>query len=219
MITTITLERVLPRVFRGSDTEEACRRSQVWLSDLTFSRGQCCLIEADSGAGKSSLCSFIYGNRRDYDGTIRFDGTDIRTFSPQKICQLRQRSLAWMPQEMRLFPELTVMENIELKNRLTGTKTSGEIMAMLEALGVAEKAGQMASRLSVGQQQRVAVVRALCQPFDFLLLDEPVSHLDPRTAAQAATLIQDEAARQGAGIIATSVGVRIPLNFTQTIRL
>ena len=214
MIETITLQEVLPRVFRGQETT-----SEVWLSDLNFRRGQTCLVEAESGAGKSSLCSFIYCNRRDYEGTIRFDGTDIRSFRPAQICKLRQRSLAWLPQEMRLFPELTVMENIDIKNRLTGAKTAADIRAMLEALEIGDKADQKAALLSVGQQQRAALVRALCQPFDFILLDEPVSHLDARIAAIAAGLIEAEAKRQGAGIIATSVGVRIPLTYTETVRL
>ncbi len=73
--------------------------------------------------------------------------------------------------------------------------------------------------LSVGQQQRVAIIRALCQPFDFLLIDEPVSHLDARNNTIAATLIQEEAEANGATVIATSVGNKINLPVTSTLLL
>ena len=79
-------------------------------------------------------------------------------------------------------------------------------MLLLSRLGIEEKAHEKVSRLSIGQQQRVAIVRALCQPFDFLLLDEPVSHLDRQNNLSAATLIHEEATAQGAGVVSTSVG-------------
>ena len=120
---------------------------------------------------------------------------------------------------MRLFPELTAMENIEIKNRLTGCKSRDEILAMLDRLEIAGKADVPASRLSIGQQQRVAIVRALCQPFDFLLLDEPVSHLDARNNAVVASIVAEEAASRDAGVIATSVGYAIALEVTRKYSL
>ncbi len=76
-----------------------------------------------------------------------------------------------------------------------------------------------AGQLSVGQQQRVAIVRALCQPFNFLLLDEPVSHLDERNNAAVARIIETEARENHAAVIATSVGNKIQLPFTTTVCL
>lgn len=211
MINSITLDRVLPAVFAGSENELPVSTSEVWLHHVSIDKPATMLIEAESGTGKSSLCAFIYGSRTDYSGTITMNGTDIRSFSVAQWCKLRQRALAYLPQEMHLFPELTVIENIDIKNRLTGTKSHSEIMDMLDELELAHKANQPAGRLSVGQQQRVAIVRALCQPFDFLLADEPVSHLDERNNAAVAAMIAREAATRGAGIIATSVGNKIKL--------
>lgn len=208
---TISLDHVLPRVFAGSENEPPVCNSQVWLHNLRFDRPDYWLIEAESGTGKSSLCSFIYGSRIDYDGTISFDGRDIRSLSVRDWCRLRREHIAYLPQEMHLFPELTALENIEIKNRLTGCKSRREITEMLERLEIAGKADAPAGRLSVGQQQRVAIVRALCQPFDFLLIDEPVSHLDARNNAAVAAMIDDEARSRGAGVIATSVGNKIVL--------
>lgn len=214
-IETIELQAVLPAVFEGSEGEPPVSESGVWMREVTFRRGDVSIIEAESGTGKSSLCSYIYGNRRDYRGKILFNGRDTGGFTTKEWCELRRRHLALLPQEMRLFPELTVMENIELKNRLTGYKSEAEIRAMLDRLEIGAKAFSRAAHLSIGQQQRVAIVRALCQPFDFLLLDEPVSHLDLRNNDLAASLIAGEASSQGAAIIATSVGNPLNLDFNR----
>lgn len=219
MIKEISIDRTLPRVFAGMEADEPLRSSQVWMREVTLSRPGFYLIEAESGTGKSSLCSFIYGSRGDYSGTIRFDGRDVRTFTDAEWCRLRTQALAYLPQEMRLFPELTVMENIDIKNRLTGHRTRAWIEHCLERLEIEAKADVPAARLSVGQQQRVAIVRALCQPFDFLLIDEPVSHLDARNNAIAAELIAEEARAAGAAVIATSVGNKISLPYTSTLLL
>lgn len=207
----ITLQHTLPRVFAGSEKEPPVCNSEVWLHDLTFRRPDYYLIEAESGTGKSSLCAYIYGSRLDYSGTIIFDGRDIRELSVEDWCGIRRDHLAYLPQEMKLFPELTALENIRIKNRLTGYMSEERIREMLERLEIGEKAATPAARLSVGQQQRVAIIRSLCQPFDFLLIDEPVSHLDERNNSIVASLIDEEARRREAGVIATSVGNKIKL--------
>lgn len=220
MIQRITLRDLLPKVFDGMQDEPAIRRSEVWLRpEVVFQRGCRVSIEAESGGGKSSLLSFIYGNRTDYKGSILFDSQDLRTVSIREMCGLRRRSLALLPQELRLFGELTVMENIRLKNSLTGHKSEAEVMDLLSRLGIADKADTLAGRLSIGQQQRVAAVRAVCQPFDFLLLDEPVSHLDERRNREVAAIFDEEATRLGAGIITTSVGHSLLLPGVSVIRL
>ena len=111
------------------------------------------------------------------------------------------------------------MENIEIKNRLTDCKSTAWIKSTLQRLDIDAKADVPVRFLSVGQQQRVAIVRALCQPFDFLLIDEPVSHLDQRNNSIVASLIKEEAETNGASIIATSVGNKIDINFHSTLRL
>ncbi len=219
MIKKITVQDLLPRVFRGMEDFDKIRNSQVWLENVSFERGCRICVSAESGSGKSSLLSFIYGNRSDYDGTVLFDSHDIRNYSIADWCKLRTTSLALLPQELRLFPELTVMENIQIKNRLTGRKTESQIMEMLERLGIPEKRDILAGRLSIGQQQRVALIRSICQPFDFIFLDEPVSHLDERNNRIVADIICEEATTQGAGIVATSVGHHLLLPDAKFIAL
>lgn len=211
----IRLQQVLPRVFARRDSIT----SDIWHRDLIFRKGERCLIEAASGTGKSSLCSYLYGYRGDYEGIITFDGKNIRSLDSAGWTALRRRSLSLLFQELRLFPELTALENVLLKNRLSGYKSRQEILTLFEAAGIADKVNEKTGILSFGQQQRVAFIRCLCQPFDFILLDEPVSHLDENNARVLARLLEEEAGRQGAGILVTSIGKALPLSYDHTYKL
>lgn len=212
---TIKLNNTLPRVFAGQNGIT----SEVWHKDITLERGKRYLISAESGTGKSSLCSYTYGYRQDYSGTIAFDGTDIRRLTVAQWCDIRQRHIAYLPQDLRLFGELTAMENVELKNRITAFKSRGDIVRLFEAMGIADKVDSPVDKLSIGQQQRVAIIRALCQPCDFILLDEPVSHLDDDNNRIVADLITEEASHQGAGVIATSVGNHLQMDVDKIFKL
>ena len=134
-------------------------------------------------------------------------------------CKVRTHHIAYLAQEMRLFPELTAMENIMLKNSITNFKTHEEIVAMMERLGIVEKVDSPVAKLSIGQQQRVAIIRTLCQPCDFIMLDEPVSHLDETNNRIVAEMVTSEAMRQGAGIISTSVGNNVKINVDKEFKL
>ncbi len=218
-IKDIRLENVLPEVFADIAGASHIASSEIWLNEVKLHRGVNYLVYAESGTGKSSLCSYIYGERHDYAGRILFDGADISRFGQSRWSELRQKSLAYLPQQLSLFPELTVTENIEIKNRLTNFRSAAEIGVMLERMEIADKADVRARYLSIGQQQRVAIIRALCQPFDFLLLDEPVSHLDTRNNASVAEMITEAASQQGASIVATSVGNNISIRDFVTLHL
>ena len=211
----IKLTNMLPAVFAGREDTG----SDVWLRDLTLERGRNYLITAESGTGKSSLCSYIYGYRNDYSGQLLHDDRDVNTLSVDDWCRVRRESIAYLPQDLRLFPELTTMENIMLKNQLTGFKTRQQILQLLEELGIPEKADSLVGHLSIGQQQRVAIIRTLCQPAQFILLDEPVSHLDETNNRIVARLVGEEARQQGAGIIATSVGNNVLINVDKELKL
>lgn len=212
---SIHLQHTLPQVF----AERNIVVSEVWHQDLTLRKGEHYLLEAASGTGKSSFCSYLYGYRQDYQGIICFDEKNIRGFSTDEWVEVRRRSLSILFQELRIFPELTALENIRLKNQLTGWKKKKEILTLLERLGIADKKEEKAGKLSFGQQQRVAFVRSLCQPFDFILLDEPISHLDDENAAIMAQLLTEEADRQGAGIIVTSIGKHLPMHYDRVWNL
>ena len=211
----IEMKGMLPRVF----VSEKIPPSDVWRHDVAFERGKFYLVEAASGGGKSSMCAYIFGARTDYEGRLLFDGEDAAGISMAGWQALRRRNIAYLPQELSLFPELTAWENIQLKNRVTGYASEKMVERWLEQLGIASRRDYPADRMSIGQQQRVAIIRSVCQPFDFILLDEPVSHLDEDNNRIAAAIIAEEARRQGAGVISTSVGNHILLDYNERLRL
>ncbi|MBQ0050373.1 MAG: ATP-binding cassette domain-containing protein [Bacteroidales bacterium] len=211
----IRLNNVLPNVF-ATRTDIS---SEIWKSEVTFERNQLYLVEASSGTGKSSMCSYIIGYRHDYSGRICFDEEDVRAFSTSRWTHLRQRSLSHVFQELRLFPELTALENVLIKNQLTGFKSREDILRWFEAFGIPDKADQKVGKMSFGQQQRVAMMRALVQPFDFLLVDEPISHLDDANSQIMADIMMEEAHQQGAGVIVTSIGKHMSIPYDRILHL
>ena len=211
----ITLQNTLPEVFAGKD----CINSDVWHKNVELERGNFYLIEAASGTGKSSLCSYIYGYRNDYQGIICFDDNNIRSLSVKDWVDIRKRSLSMLFQDLRLFTELTALENVQLKNSLTGFKKKKEIKDLFFELGIGDKMNVPVGKMSFGQQQRVALIRSLCQPFDFLFMDEPISHLDEVNAKNMARIITEEAVRQGAGVVVTSIGKHLELDYTKKMML
>ncbi len=212
---SIQLINILPAVF----SERKDLKSEVWQQTLTFEKRKFYLIEAVSGKGKTSLCSYMYGYRNDFSGKIIFDQTDINTFSKKDWTTIRQKAISFVFQELRLFPELTALENILLKNNLTDHKSLSEIEEYFEKFGITDKIDSLVGKMSFGQQQRVAIIRALCQPFDFILLDEPISHLDDANGKIIAGVISEEAKKNNACVIVTSIGKHIDLPYSKVIQL
>lgn len=211
----IIFKEVVPHVFQARTDLQ----SDVWKQKPTFKKGHLYLVEAASGKGKSTFCSYVIGYRNDYSGLITFDGNDISNYKISDWTNIRKRHISHLFQELRLFPELTAFENVEIKNRMTGFKTEGQIKEWFGRLGIADKLGQKIGQMSFGQQQRVALIRALSQPFDFILLDEPISHLDDANAKIMGQIVMEEAKRQGAGVIMTSIGKHIQLDYEKTYKL
>ena len=212
---SIKLINVLPKVF----SERAYVQSDVWQEDIELEKGKIYLVEANSGTGKSSLCSFVYGYRTDYMGNILFDEENIRSFSVKRWTEIRQEHLSLLWQELRLFPELTAMENVRIKNNLTDFQERQQIDYWFDCFGIADKKDSLIGRMSFGQQQRVAMIRALCQPFDFIFIDEPISHLDDTNSQIMGDILMAEVRRQGAGVITTSIGKHLPLEYDKILKL
>lgn len=211
----IILQNILPHVFK--EKHDLC--SEVWKQTLELRKGQTCLIEAASGKGKSTFCSYLIGYRNDFEGKLLFDESDTSTFKPADWVRVRKQEISYLFQELRLFPELTAYENVAIKNRLTGFKTDAQIQSWFEELQIADKRNTKIGQMSYGQQQRVAFIRSLVQPFDFILLDEPISHLDETNAAIMGKILMEEAKQQGAGVIMTSIGKHIAITYDKTYKL
>jgi putative ABC transport system ATP-binding protein len=199
---TIRFEKMIPLPMLEQDTSG----SEVWEADtLLLQQGKRYVVEAASGRGKTSLLSVIYGIRHDYRGAVFLDKRDLSTFTLKEWSLLRKEKLSFIFQGLELFDELTGLENIRLKNNITGYHSEERIMEMAELLSVEPFLQRKAGILSFGQQQRMAIIRALCQPFDFLLADECFSHMDQKNSLRAYELIREECEARDAGLLLTSL--------------
>lgn len=190
-----------------------------WKKESMIDSGQSYLVEAPSGTGKTTLVNIIYGTRHDYEGIVMMDGEDIRQFSLDHWTMLRQEFLSAVFQDLRLFPQLTALENIRVKNNLKNTLKEEEIRFMATELGVDHRLNQKCGTLSLGQQQRIAIIRALAQPFRLILLDEPFSHLDEENSRKACKMIEAACIKNHAGLVLTSLGPSTYFNFTGKITI
>ena len=211
----IVFNNVVPHVFAA----RADIKSDIWQTNTNFEKGKLYLVEAASGMGKSTFCSYVIGYRHDYSGTLCFNNEDINKYSMAEWTTIRQCHISHLFQELRLFPELTALENVEIKNNLTRFADIKTINVWFERLDIADKKHALIGEMSFGQQQRVALMRALVQPYDFILLDEPISHLDDVNAQIMGEIVLEEANKQGAGVIMTSIGKHIDLNYDKIYRL
>lgn len=209
----IEFQQVLPVPLADTPlSEQSC-----WRKNISFDSTGRYMVEAPSGTGKTTLVSILYGTRRDYEGEVLFDGKNIRGFSIAQWTEIRAKQFSAVFQDLRLFPQLSAIENIRLKNQLTNTLHEDEIRQMAESLGISHRLDQLCGKLSLGQQQRVAIIRALAQPFSFMLLDEPFSHLDEANAAKASAMINAACEKNKAGLLLTSLGPDRHFSFTGKI--
>lgn len=177
----------------------------IWGNNKHLLSANKILLNASSGKGKSTFSMSIFGIRTDYDGVIRYDNRDIKTLSVDEWVEIRQTKISTVFQDLQLFPNLTVRENLLLKNSLTDYKSESEILGLLEEFEIGFKWNEPCGLLSMGQQQRVAIVRSLCQPFKWLILDEPFSHLDENNSVRCLNRIAAECDAQNAGFVLTSL--------------
>jgi putative ABC transport system ATP-binding protein len=195
-------EKMIPLPLLEQDTAG----SEVWEAEsLLLEQGKSYLIEAPSGRGKTSLLSVMYGIRSDYRGEVFLDDSNIESFSWRDWSVLRKKRLSIIFQGLELFDDLSTLENIQLKNDLTGFVSNERIGEFAKALDMEPYLHRKAGILSFGQQQRVAIIRALVQPFDFLLADECFSHMDKENTLKAYQLIQEECEIRKAGLVLTSL--------------
>jgi ABC-type lipoprotein export system ATPase subunit len=214
-VNKIKINKVLPFFISDADTPA----SEIWSKEVSFEKGTNYLISASSGAGKTSLFAYLFGERKDYRGDILFDERKIAALGDNEWNNIRRNKISHVFQGLRLFEGLTVFENIVLKNRLTGFKKTKEIKELLRRVGLSDKENEKVEHLSFGQQQRAAVIRALCQPFDFLLLDEPFSHLDKTNTEILSEIIREELQNRQAGMVLCSLGEEYSFDYSRMIKL
>ena len=211
----IVLQQVSP-VFLE---KEKITGSGLWNSSTTFNAGERIQLVAPSGSGKTSFIHFLYGLRKDYSGSILFDNRNSKEFSPEEKATLRSTKMSIVLQDLRLFADHTAFENISIKKLLNPFANDNSILEMADKLGIANKMDQLAGTCSYGEQQRIAIIRALQQPFEFIVLDEPFSHLDEANSRKAMELIDEEVQKRNAGIILADLSEVAFFKADRTIRI
>ena len=196
--------------------QEKRSTSQIWEQNISITKGEHLHIVAPSGSGKTSLMHFIYGLRKDYSGNILYGDIDIKKLSTESFSTFRRNKISIIFQDLRLFENQTVRENIEIKRILEPYHKPEEIENMAKRLGIENKLNQKIKTCSYGEQQRIAIIRSLMQPFDFLLLDEPFSHLDEVNRKKAMELIYEECGKRNAAMIFADLK---PLDFFKEERI
>lgn len=178
------------------------KENSIWENHITLETPQVCKIVASSGSGKSTLISILSGLRSDYAGEILFENKKTRDYSSNDWSILRSKKLSMVYQDLRLFKNLTVRQNIQLSQQISGAAYIEEkVDELAEKMKISDQLHKPVSKLSFGQMQRVAIIRAIIRNFDWLILDEPFSHLDQQNATIAWKLITEKASDRKAGII------------------
>ena len=193
----ISLENIKPDFLETEKIES----SETWNKQIVINKGEKIQIVAPSGRGKTSFIHFLYGLRKDYSGNIFYGEKNIKGFTTEDFANTRNKICSIIFQDLRLFPGHTVFENINIKRMLNPFHPEEKIKDMAARLGIENKLNKPAKTCSYGEQQRVAIIRALQQPFDFLLMDEPFSNLDEVNREKAMELIEEEAAKRNAAVI------------------
>jgi putative ABC transport system ATP-binding protein len=214
-ISEITLQHIMPQTLEGREIDN----SGIWKKELVLEKGKHYHIQAPSGSGKTTLANILYGLRNDYTGHLLFDGKKSKNLSIKKWSEIRQNSLSIVFQDLRLLGQFTAWENILLNREQTGMVEPFEIKAWAEKFGIKPFLDKKCKRLSQGEKQRIAILRALSQPFEWLILDEPFSHLDSTNVTNISALIKERLENYNAGLIMLQLAPDTWFNYDKSIKL
>ncbi|ACL26078.1 ABC transporter related [Chloroflexus aggregans DSM 9485] len=179
-------------------TEGDVQRTVLHDITITVTAGEFVVLLGKSGSGKSTLLNLVSGIDTPTSGTIWVAGQRLDQLSERERTLFRRRSIGFVFQFYNLAPTLTALENVLLPLELNGQRgvaARSAALAMLDAVGLANRAHTYPDRLSGGEQQRVAIARALVHNPDLVLADEPTGNLDSDTGAQVLDLL-DRLTRQ-----------------------
>lgn len=171
------------------------------LHDVSFEieRGEICVVVGQSGAGKTTLLNILGGMDTLTEGHVLLDGKDISTLNAKQMAAYRRFDIGFVFQFYNLIPNLTAVENVEIASQLS--KDPLDSMAVMEKVGLADRAANFPAQLSGGEQQRVAIARALAKNPKLLLCDEPTGALDYETGKAILKLLQDTCRESGMTVV------------------
>ncbi|MFT7252106.1 MAG: ABC-type lipoprotein export system ATPase subunit [Flavobacterium sp.] len=190
------------------------------MPDVFCTAGNTILITGNSGRGKTTYLHLLAGLLRPKAGSIEIDSTDIVTLSERKNDSFRGKNIGIVFQKPHFIASLTILENLEMTSWLaTGKKNSATAKKLLGQLGLTEHASKLPSQLSVGQQQRVSIARALINEPNVLLADEPTSSLDDKNTEIVVELLTSLSKEYKAALIIVTHDNRIKEKFHNQITM
>jgi putative ABC transport system ATP-binding protein len=178
-------------------------RELVVLKGITFDleAGGFLAVVGPSGSGKSTLLGLLAGLDRPRSGRVELDGVDLGSLDEDARARLRGERVGFVFQAFQLIPTLTALENVQVPLELRGERGLERARALLERVGLADRAHHYPAQLSGGEQQRVALARAFSNRPKILFADEPTGNLDARTGHQIVELMQDLNQSQGTTLV------------------
>ena len=175
--------------------------SAIWGKNISFLPDIYYQVVAKSGKGKSSFVHLLFGLNQQYTGDIFYNQKKIKSLSQAEWASIRSNKMSIVFQDLKLFEDKTAIQNLLIKNELTHYYDKSKIEYFAQSLHVSHTLNRTIQTLSYGERQRIAIIRAMLQPFEVLLLDEPFSHLDEENINRCIQLIQDEVQKRKATII------------------
>lgn len=188
--------------------------------DLKNEASQTLLITGTSGKGKTTLLHLLGGLLRPNSGTISIQETNIASLSEKELDQFRGKNIGLILQQSHFIASLNVLENVVLASWLaTGKKAIEKAKSLLKELDLEDQIYKLPSNLSIGQQQRVSIARALINEPKLLLADEPTSSLDDENALKVADLLAHLSKEYQASLIIVTHDYRLKSKFSNQLNL
>ena len=189
---------------------------------IRLEEGESVAITGPSGSGKSTLLHILGGLDRPDRGSITYRGTDMSTLDGESLARWRNKEVGFVFQFHYLLPEFTALENVAMPaliHREGSVDPAKRAMALLERVGLADRAEHRPSELSGGEQQRVAVARALMNRPKLLLADEPTGNLDERNTLQLMELLSQIRSDEGMTLVMVTHDLQLTRHCSRTVVL
>ncbi|MCG8633973.1 MAG: ABC transporter ATP-binding protein [Desulfobacterales bacterium] len=189
--------------------------------DFSIDDGEFVTVTGQSGSGKSTLLSVLGAMNRPTGGRILVDSLDLYALTNEQRADFRSEYMGFIFQSFQLVPYLTVLENVKLPMAVTGRKNREKnemAMTVIERVGLTDKAHRLPDQLSGGEQERVAIARAIVNRPPIILADEPTGNLDSKTANEIMGLLQG-LNREGHTIIMVTHNSEMEAHASRTIRV
>ena len=198
--------------------------STIEFPNFKCNSGEKLLLLGDSGTGKTTLLHLLCGLLRPKSGNLNIAGVDINTLNDRQLDKFRGRELGIVFQQSHFVQSLTVAENLSLPALMSGTdmnysELQERTRVLLDRLGVGHKSNARPKDLSVGEQQRASIARALVHNPSVVFVDEPTSALDDKSTEAVIQLLEDETAKAGATLIIVTHDSRLKSRYKDRVEL